>query len=112
MHRASAIALSLVLGATFYGVVPIASGFFWIIGAFLAAAIGSVLIDLTKNAWAADISAEGAIGRTFGLAALASGGGAATGPLAGGYIYDALGPDYLFFTAAIILFGVALVAVA
>ncbi|GJL90385.1 MAG: hypothetical protein DHS20C04_00440 [Hyphococcus sp.] len=112
IHRASAIALGLVLTATFYGLVPIAGGFFWVIGAFLAAAIGSVLLDLTKNAWVADISVEGTIGRTFGLAALASGGGAATGPLAGGYIYDAYGPDYLFFAAAIILFGVALVAIA
>jgi predicted MFS family arabinose efflux permease len=112
IHRASAIALGVLLAGVFYAAVPQVAGFFWVIGAFLAAAIGSVLIDLTKNAWVADISGAGAIGRTFGLAALASGAGAAAGPLVGGYIYDSLGPDYLFYTAGLILFGVALIAVA
>ncbi len=111
-YRTTAIAIGAAVAAAAYSAAPAVAEFVWVVGAFLAAAIGSVLIDLTKNAWVADISADGAIGRTFGLAALASGAGAAAGPLAGGYIYDALGPQYLFYAAAGVLAGVALAAVA
>lgn len=109
VHRASAIAAGLVIAGIFYASVPQAAGFAVVIGAFLAAAIGAVTVDLTRNAWVADISGKGATGRTFGLAALAIGAGSALGPLAGGVIYDRFGPDYLFYGAgAIFILGAAI----
>ena len=76
----------------------------WIIGAFTGASIGSALVDLTKNAWLADISGPDAAGRTFGVAALATGAGATLGPIAGGALYDGMGKETIFYAASAILF--------
>ncbi|MEO1137190.1 MAG: MFS transporter, partial [Pseudomonadota bacterium] len=106
--RVSAISVGLIIAASFYLLAPRVDGFFTLVGMFLGAAIGAVLVDLTKNAWVADLSESAAVGRSFGLAALAAGGGGVLGPIAGGAIYDSIGPDYLFYGAALILFAAAL----
>ena len=110
--RAQVIAAGLLVAGVCYPFVPHVAGFFAVIGVFLAAMIGTVLVDLTKNAWVVDISSVNAVGRAFGLAALAAGAGAALGPIAGGVIYDSLGPDYLFYGAGAILCATALTAAA
>ncbi|WDI33102.1 MFS transporter [Hyphococcus flavus] len=112
LHRASAVVIGLVIAAVFYVSVPFVNEFALVIGAFVAASVGAVLVDLTKNAWVADLSNAGAMGRTFGLASFAAGAGAALGPLVGGVIYDASGPNYLFYFASAILFAAAVLAVA
>ena len=109
-RRASVIMIGLTISAVFYAIVPSITSFALIIAAFLAAAIGGVLIDMTKNAWTADLSPSGGTGRTFGLAALASGAGAALGPLAGGAIYDKSGGEILFYAASTIFLSTALLA--
>ncbi len=110
--RAAVMALGLFLAGLCYPLAPLAGGFFPVIGVFLAAAIGAVLVEMTKNAWVADISDENALGRAFGLAALSAGGGAALGPIAGGVIYDVYGPDYLFYGAGAALCASAVIAAA
>ncbi len=109
INRALTISMGLVIAAGFYVAVPHIDSFIWLITAFTGAAIGSVLIDLTKNAWIADISGAQATGRTFGLVAFVAGAGAALGPLAGGAIYDGFGKDYIFyFAGAVFLFALLL----
>lgn len=103
LSRPAATSIGLVLAGFLYLAVPHANGFLWIIAAFTGASIGSVLIDLTKNAWLADISGPNAAGRTFGVAALAAGAGATLGPVAGGALYDGLGKETIFYVAGIIL---------
>ncbi len=103
LNRALTVSIGLLLAAGLYASVPHISTFIWLIGAFTIAAIGNVLIDLTKAAWIADIAGADATGRTFGLSALTAGLGAALGPLAGGFIYDDLGKDYIFYANAVIL---------
>ncbi len=103
LNRTTAMGIGLVLAALSYAMVPLIDGFYWVIAVFVASSIGSVLSDLTKSAWIADISGDGAAGRTFGIAALAVGAGAALGPLAGGLIYDGLGREYLFYFTGIVL---------
>ena len=100
LNRAAVISVGLVIATALYAAVPSINSFFWLIGAFVGAAIGNVLFDLTKNAWIADIAGSDAAGRTFGLAALATGMGAALGPLAGGVVYDQWGKEYIFYVAA------------
>ena len=104
MRRASAMSLGLVLAGGFYALVPSVGHVAAVIAVFAGAAVGGVLVELTRNAWVGDLSPPGASGKTFGLAMLAAGAGASLGPLAGGAIYDGLGPAWLFYLAAI-LFG-------
>lgn len=103
--RIAAIGAGLVLSAVFYALIPNIAALPLVIAAFTASAIGAVLVDLTKNALIADLSSAATAGRAFGLAALAAGGGAALGPLAGGIVYDAMGGDMLFYVAGAILLG-------
>lgn len=100
INRALVVAMGLCIAAGFYLLVPHIDAFIWLIAAFTAAAVGAVLIDLTKNAWIADIAGDQATGRTFGVAAFVAGAGAALGPLAGGAVYDGLGKEYIFYLAA------------
>jgi len=103
LNRTTAMGMGLGLAALAYAMVPLIDGFYWVIAVFVASSIGGVLADLTKSAWIADISGDGAAGRSFGIAALAVGAGAALGPLAGGLIYDGLGKEYLFYFTGLIL---------
>lgn len=103
LARTVAIGIGLVLSAVFYTLIPHINVLSIVIAAFTVSSIGSVLVDLTKNALIADLSDAGGAGRAFGLAALAAGGGAALGPLAGGVIYDELGSNNLFYAAGGIL---------
>ena len=104
--------VGLLLAGLCYPLAPLTGGFFPVIGIFFAAAIGAVLVEMTKNAWVADISDENAMGRAFGLAALFAGAGSALGPMAGGVIYDRYGADYLFYGAGAVLCISALAALA
>ena len=108
LNRALTISIGLVIAAGFYVAVPHIDSFIWLVAAFTGAAIGGVLIDLTKNAWIADISGAQATGRTFGLMAFVAGAGAALGPLAGGAIYDGLGKDYIFYFAGAVFLAALL----
>lgn len=110
INRALTISIGLVIAAGFYVAVPHINSFPWLIAAFTGAAIGSVLFDLTKNAWIADISGAQATGRTFGLVAFVAGAGAAIGPLAGGAIYDGFGKDFIFYFAGAIFIAAMLLA--
>lgn len=103
--RIAAIGAGLVLSAVFYAFIPNIAALPLVIAAFTASAIGAVLVDLTKNALIADLSNAATAGRAFGLAALAAGGGAVLGPLAGGIVYDTCGGDMLFYVAGVILLG-------
>jgi MFS family permease len=99
-RRAVIVSIGLFLAGGLYASVPHASSLVWVIVAFTGASIGRVLAELTKDAWIGDISGPDAAGRTFGLAALAAGLGATSGPLAGGLVYDRLGQEYVFYIAA------------
>ncbi len=110
--RAAVMSSGLVFAGLCYPLAPLTGGFWPVISVFLAAAIGAVLVEITKNAWVADISDDNAMGRAFGLAALAAGAGAALGPVAGGVIYDAYGPDYLFYGAGAVFCASAVIAAA
>jgi len=102
LNRALIFSIGLIIATALYVAVPHIDSFIWLIAAFTGAAIGSVLIDLTKNAWIADIAGTQATGRTFGLAAFVTGVGAALGPLAGGAIFDSFGRDYIFYFAGVV----------
>ncbi|MEZ5893900.1 MAG: MFS transporter [Parvularculaceae bacterium] len=110
IHRPLAIGAGLALAGAAYAFVPHLEGFAPVVGLFVAAAVGAVLIELTRSAWVADASGAGNVGRMFGLAALASGAGAALGPLAGGAVYDRFGPDTLFSCAAVMFAATAIYA--
>jgi MFS family permease len=112
LKRTTAMSIGLALPALFYAAVPNMSDFYWVIAAFIASSIGGVLSELTKSAWIADLSGTRTVGRTFGLAALAAGAGAALGPLAGGIIYDELGGDYLFYFAGVVLLAALILTLA
>ncbi len=103
LNRALTVSIGLLMAAGIYASVPHINSFWLLIAAFTGAAIGNVLIDLTKAAWIADIAAQDAAGRTFGLAALVAGLGAALGPLVGGIIYDDFGKEYIFYANAAVL---------
>ncbi len=105
LSRPAAMGIGFAMAGFLYLLVPHVNGFIWIIAAFTGASIGSVLVDLTKNAWLADISGPNAAGTTFGIAALAAGAGATLGPVAGGALYDGLGKETIFYVAGIILLG-------
>ena len=105
LSRSAAMSIGLAMAGILYLFVPQLNGFLLIIAAFTGASIGSVLVDLTKNAWLADISGPQAAGRTFGVAALAAGAGATLGPIAGGMLYDGWGKETIFYVAGIILLG-------
>ncbi len=104
-RRPVAMSVGLAAAGFLYLSVPHVNGFIWIIAAFTGASVGSVLVDLTKNAWLADISGPHAAGRTFGIAALAAGAGATLGPIAGGVLYDGWGKETIFYAAGFILLG-------
>jgi MFS family permease len=112
LSRATAMSIGLVFSGALYFIVPNAPAILWVITAFAMSSIGSVLVDLTRNAWIGDISPPSSAGRTFGIAALSSGLGAALGPLAGGVIYDRLGHDKLFYAAGLILIVTMIVTLA
>ncbi len=101
LQRTTAIAIGMGILAAVYAMIPNAVSLYWVIGGFMASSIGGVLVDLTKSAWIGDLSPAHGAGRTFGIAALASGTGAALAPMAGGFVYDHLGQDYLFYFAAL-----------
>lgn len=111
LSRTTAMAIGLCVLALVYAAIPNLTTLYWVIGAFVASSIGGVLAELTKSAWIGDLSGEGAEGRTFGVAALASGAGAALGPLAGGAIYDGFGREYLFYFAVMSLTPALVLAV-
>jgi len=110
LRRTVAVSIGLLAAGGLYVVIPHMDAFVLIIIAFVGASIGRMLADLTKNAWIADISGPSATGRTFGLAALAAGAGATTGPLLGGAIYDGLGKEYVFYVAGTVLFTAIILA--
>lgn len=101
LQRTTAIAIGLSILAGVYAAIPNMTSLYWVIGGFMASSIGGVLAELTKSAWIGDLSPAHGAGRTFGIAALAAGVGAALGPLAGGMVYDQLGKEYLFYFAAL-----------
>jgi len=109
-NRGLVVCVGLIIAAILYVSVPHINSFVWLIGAFTGAAIGSVLVDLTKNAWLGDIADPETAGRTFGIAALAAGIGATLGPLAGGYVFDTIGKEYIFYLGASMFFIAALTA--
>lgn len=108
LNRALVVSAGFVIAATLYASVPHIGSFIWLIGAFTGAAIGSVLVDLSKNAWLGDIADPEATGRIFGMGALATGIGATLGPLVGGYIFDNIGKAYIFYAGAAVLLLAAL----
>lgn len=95
--RSRAMSAGLVVAALFYLAVPFVEAFFWTILVFTGGALGSVLAELTRNAWVGDIADSKATGRAYGIAALAAGIGSTLGPLAGGVIYDGWGQDAIFY---------------
>jgi len=99
-NRAIIIAVGLTASAVLYTSVPYVSGYYLVVGAFVAAAIGAMLTDVTKSAWVADKSSRNVAGRTFALAAFATGLGSIAGPLAGGLVYGKLGADALLHGCA------------
>ncbi|NNE41970.1 MAG: MFS transporter [Marinicaulis sp.] len=101
-NRPAVITAGLLIAAMLYLAVPFIDGFFVLIAAFTAAAIGSVLYDLTKNAWIGDIGGDETSGRNFGLAAFAAGLGATLGPLIGGYVFDGFGREFVFYAGALV----------
>lgn len=109
-NRGLVVSVGLIIATVLYASVPHINSFIWLIGAFTGAAIGSVLVDLTKNAWLGDIADTETAGRTFGIAALAAGIGATLGPLAGGYVFDNIGKEYIFYLGASVFFIAALIA--
>lgn len=102
-HRARAMGAGLAFAGGLYLAVPHVEAFVLVIALFTGGAIGSVLADLTRNAWIGDISDGKATGQAYGIAALAAGIGSTLGPLAGGAIYEGWGQDYLFYTSGLIL---------
>lgn len=108
LNRALVVSAGFVIAAVLYASVPHIGSFIWLIGAFTGAAIGGVLVDLSKNAWLGDIADPEAAGRTFGMGALATGIGATLGPLAGGYIFDNIGKPYIFYAGSAVLLMAAL----
>lgn len=110
-RRPVAVATGLIIAAIFYAGVPLVDALPVVLAAIFMASMGMVLVDLTKSAWVGDLSSGGSRGRTFGLAALAAGGGAVMGPIAGGWIYDQFGAEYLFIAAAGVFSGAALFAI-
>jgi MFS family permease len=65
--------------------------------------------DPAEQALVADLTDNDQRGRAFGLYALASGLGATVGPLAGGWLYESLGPRGPFFANGVVLALCALV---
>ena len=59
--------------------------------------------DPAEQALVADLTGGDQRGRAFGLYALAAGVGATLGPLAGGWLYESLGPQAPFFANGAIL---------
>lgn len=108
LPRAAAMATGLLMTAAIYLFVPHIDRFLMIMAAFTFSAVGAVLAELTRNAWVADIAGPGAAGRTFGVAALVAGAGAALGPLAGGAVYEHVSRDGLFYVAAATLIAAAI----
>ena len=108
--RPAIVTLGLLIAAALYLAVPFVDRFFVFIGAFTAAAIGSVLYDLTKNAWIGDIGGDETSGRNFGLAAFAAGLGATLGPLIGGYLFDGLGREFVFYAGAFVFLLASIIA--
>ena len=96
-NRSRAMGFGLAFAAVFYLAVPHVEGYSWIILVFTGGALGSVLAELTRNAWVGDIADSKAMGRAYGIAALAAGIGSTLGPLAGGLIYDEWGQDTIFY---------------
>ena len=99
-NRAIAMSVGFMSAGVLYAVVPHADGLIWVTVIFVGAAIGSVLVDITKNAWLSDIAGKDAVGRTFGVAALFASLGSVAGPLLGGAIYDHLDKEAMFYVAA------------
>ena len=99
-NRAVAMSFGFVSAGLLYAGVPHANGLIWVTVIFVGAAIGSVLVDITKNAWLSDIAGQAAVGRTFGVAALFASLGSVGGPLLGGAIYDNLDKEAMFYVAA------------
>lgn len=110
MKRSRVVVAGLLLTSAAYVVIPFVTDFPAVIGAFLISSVGLVLVDLTKAAWIADLSPQGATGRNFGLAAFAAASGGLLGPLLGGAIYDHLGAEWLFRLSPIILLATAMMA--
>jgi MFS family permease len=106
--RVHAMSFGLGLAAIFYALVPHMTSYVFIILVFTGGALGSVLAELTRNAWVGDISDGKATGRAYGVAALATGIGSTLGPLAGGAIYDAWGKDLIFYSSGFVLLLTAL----
>ena len=102
-RRARAMGAGLAFAGGLYLAVPHVEAFVLIIALFIGGAVGSVLAELTRNAWIGDISGGKATGQAYGITALAAGIGSTLGPLAGGAIYDGWGQDYLFYTNGLIL---------
>jgi MFS family permease len=65
--------------------------------------------DPAEQALVADLTDNDQRGRAFGLYALASGLGATAGPLAGGWLYESVGPQGPFFANGVVLALCALV---
>ncbi|MCB2097300.1 MAG: MFS transporter [Parvularculaceae bacterium] len=109
-NRAVIVALGLSASAVLYASIAQLEHYYAVVGAFVAAAIGAMLMDVTKSAWIADKSTRNAAGRTFALAAFASGLGSIAGPLAGGLVYGKLGADALLYACAGVYAAAAIIA--
>lgn len=109
LPRGWAMALGLMPAGLLYALVPTAPGLVLIVSCFIGAAIGSVLADLTRNAWVGDLVPAHASGRAFGVVEMAAGIGATLGPLVGGALYDHLAPASVFYVNATVMVLAALI---
>ena len=100
--RARVMAVALLAAGAIYALVPLGPNMILVVGCFVGAAVATIAVDLTRNAWVGDMVASKFAGRAFGVTEFAAAVGATAGPLAGGLIYDHWAPAAIFRAGAVV----------
>ena len=101
--RKPLIVLALVIAAINNALIPAANSLVFLAILWAVEAACFAASDPAGAALITDLTAENQRGRAFGLFALAGGLGAVIGPLAGGWLYQTLGPAIPFLTNSLVL---------
>lgn len=111
--RRKPMILGLLVGAAASALIPHLRSLAALAGLWAVESAGYAASIPAERAFVADIAGEDVRGTSYGLYTFAYFLGAALGPLAGGWLYDQVGPATPFYlNTAVLAFGALLVAVA